>query len=596
VFALVLVAYGLTSSPVIGWLDAPELAAASVSLGVAQSPGHPLVLLAGKLCSFLPLGDLAFRVNLASSLAGAGAASCLYAAARVALEPVAPRSRAAIAALAAGLALIAGFSAAFWASGVRAEVYALEALLAVAALGCALAYRRARQPRHLMLFALLAAMAASNHPAIAAGVLIPATALVLWSRPSARSLSTAAVCAVLGLASIAYLPVRAAQHPVPNFGAPSTAGRVAWTLSGQAFHKTASAEHTSGVGIDALQATASVLESITAPLIVLALVGIAAGLRRREMRGTTATLLGVAVLAVAIRAVLGFDPETPDHHAYLMGGIAAAALLAGIGAASIAAWVESRAQPSALALPFAAFAVLAVAPVQLSTNWERSSLAGAVGADVMARYKIEDPPPRALLLSAYFETAFQLDALRALEGARPDMAILDRSFLTYPGAAAEAAHHHPELAALIDAPLRAGAPSPIAVLDELARERPVVVELHPNVDPALEQRLVPTGPFAAYMPRADQASRPRLLEAAEHRERRLDAFLASRMRGESAADAERASLALAWRYYLLAEHYCRRGRREAAQLAFDRARERAPADRTLAELAAGCSLVDGAPR
>ncbi len=190
------------------------------------------------------------------------------------------------------------------------------------------------------------------------------------------------------------------------------------------------------------------------------------------------------------------------------------------------------------------------------------------------------------MLTAYFETAFQIDALRALEGARPDLAVLDRSFLTYPGARAEALVHHPELADLINAPLRAGAPSPIAALDALARRRPVMAELHPNVDPPLAANLVPTGAFAAYMPGLPA----RLMAAAEHRERRRAAILEQRMRSGSRADAERANLALLWRDFLLAEHYCRRERREAAALAFDRARRRAPGDNTLAALAESCQL------
>ena len=39
--------YALTASPALGWLDAPEFAAAAASLGVSHSPGHPLVALVG---------------------------------------------------------------------------------------------------------------------------------------------------------------------------------------------------------------------------------------------------------------------------------------------------------------------------------------------------------------------------------------------------------------------------------------------------------------------------------------------------------------------------------------------------------------------
>ena len=124
------------------------------------------------------------------------------------------------------------------------------------------------------------------------------------------------------------------------------------------------------------------------------------------------------------------------------------------------------------------------------------------------------------------------------------------------------------------------------LLDELAKRRPVMVELHPNVDAELGARVVPTGAFAAYMPRVPA----RLLAAAEHRERRRAAILESRVQSRSRTDAERAGLALLWRDFLLADHYCRAGRREAAALALERAGRRAPGDTTLEALSKSCGL------
>ncbi|MGZ3442447.1 MAG: protein O-mannosyl-transferase family, partial [Polyangia bacterium] len=57
------------------WLDSSELAAAAWGLGVAHPPGHPLPSLLGRACTLVPLGSIAFRVGLASALAGAAAAA-----------------------------------------------------------------------------------------------------------------------------------------------------------------------------------------------------------------------------------------------------------------------------------------------------------------------------------------------------------------------------------------------------------------------------------------------------------------------------------------------------------------------------------------
>ena len=74
VFATAFVVYAWTASPAIGWLDSPEIVAASASLGVAHSPGHPMESMLGQLGALLPIGDLPFRVNLMSALTGALAA------------------------------------------------------------------------------------------------------------------------------------------------------------------------------------------------------------------------------------------------------------------------------------------------------------------------------------------------------------------------------------------------------------------------------------------------------------------------------------------------------------------------------------------
>jgi hypothetical protein len=543
----------------------------------------------GKAATFLPIGDIPFRVNLMSALCGAAAALAVFALARVALAPALPRRPRSVELAAAAAALVVAFSWAAWFQAVRAEVYALEAALAIGALAAALAYRRSRAARHLILFALLGAAAAANHSAIAAAPLVAGAALILWRRrPRARHLSLAAVAAVLALGSLAYLPVRAAAHPEPNFAAPSTASRFLWTVSGRAFHKATTSERVSSRGEDAAQIVVAIAESATIPLAILALVAIAAAATRRAEASTVAALAATAALAIAARAVLGFDPETPDHHGYLIPAIAAVVVLGALGLATLAAAVDRGPGPPALAAPVAAAALALLVPVQLATVWGDADLSEDAASNALARFEIDAPPPRALLLTAYFETHFRLMALRAVEGARPDLVDLDRSFLTYPGMAAEARRRHPELADLIDAPLRAGAPSPVELLDIAGRRRPVMAELHPNLDEALAARLVPTGPFAAYLPGANS----RLETAAEHRTRRAGRAMESLLATGSEAERERARLALLWREYRLAEHYCRRGRQVAAALAYRSALARAPRDRTLAELANRCHLEE----
>src|SRR5262245_62207104 len=67
--------YVLTLSPTVAWMnqgeDSGDLLAASATLGIPHPTGYPLFVLLGRLASLLPLGSVAFRINLVSALAGA---------------------------------------------------------------------------------------------------------------------------------------------------------------------------------------------------------------------------------------------------------------------------------------------------------------------------------------------------------------------------------------------------------------------------------------------------------------------------------------------------------------------------------------------
>ncbi|MBI2856242.1 MAG: DUF2723 domain-containing protein, partial [Chloroflexi bacterium] len=50
------------------WYDMGEFALSSHALGIGHNTGYPLYMMLGKLFTFLPLGDIAFRVNLMSAV------------------------------------------------------------------------------------------------------------------------------------------------------------------------------------------------------------------------------------------------------------------------------------------------------------------------------------------------------------------------------------------------------------------------------------------------------------------------------------------------------------------------------------------------
>jgi hypothetical protein len=119
VFALALALYLKTLAPTVGAHDTFEFQVLSYELGIAHPTGYPLYVLLGKLFTLVPLGNVAYRVNLSSALFAAGAVTVLY-------STITWLTRQRSAGLIGALSF--AFTYSFWSQAVEAEVYALNAL------------------------------------------------------------------------------------------------------------------------------------------------------------------------------------------------------------------------------------------------------------------------------------------------------------------------------------------------------------------------------------------------------------------------------------------------------------------------------------
>jgi hypothetical protein len=429
---------------------------------------------------------------------------------------------------------------------------------------------------------LATGLALATHHFIALTFLAPAGAVVFArraARPGLRAAGITAGCGILGLAALLYLPVRAAAHPEVDWGAPDTAARFAWTVSARAFQKSAGATHVSSPAEDGAQIAAALADHATPLLAALALLGLYLAVRRGW--GRLGLGLGaIAAVCAAARVLIGFDPETPDHHGYLIPAVIAVMLLGAGGLLAVADAIAEARGPRAPLLGWGAAGLLALAvPYQLAHVRPEASLVGAEASTALADWQLASLPPRSLLLVAYFQTSFRLWAVRTVDGARPDVAVLDRSFLTYPGGAEEARRRYPGLAPLIDAPLRAGAPTPLPLIAEIAAHRPVLFELHPNLDGPVLPHLLPEGPFARFTAAPPSAADR---DAAERRDQAARAALAATATA-AAGPAELSTLrdALLWHDATRLRFYCALQRQTAADAALSSARTLAPDDPTL---------------
>lgn len=228
--ALALAVYVRTLSPTTDVADSLEFQVVAYRLTFAHPPGYPLYTLLGRLFTLLPLGDVAYRMNLLSAVAaGVAVAVTFVAAARLTGRP---------AAALAG-ALVFAFSPAFWSQAVITEVYTLNVLL-VAVVLMGLAGWSApptggrRGDGWLAVATLAAGLGASHHvtivftaPVIAGTILRRDAGLLRQPRRLARL----AAAFALGLIPMVYFFVR---WPAV-YGRPATAGEVLRYVTASAY-------------------------------------------------------------------------------------------------------------------------------------------------------------------------------------------------------------------------------------------------------------------------------------------------------------------------------------------------------------------------
>ncbi|MGE5180334.1 MAG: protein O-mannosyl-transferase family [Bacteroidota bacterium] len=134
-FGVPLYVYARTVTPTVPFWDSGEFIATSYILGLPHPPGNPVYTMLGRMMTFLPILNIAWRVNFMSSLASAGTAFFTFLFTTRALERTFGGRPATVAqwlmARVGGLvaAFFIAFSSSFWDSAIEAEVYSGSSLM-----------------------------------------------------------------------------------------------------------------------------------------------------------------------------------------------------------------------------------------------------------------------------------------------------------------------------------------------------------------------------------------------------------------------------------------------------------------------------------
>jgi hypothetical protein len=440
-----------TLAPTLTWAhngqDGGDLITAVYTCGVPHPPGYPTYVLLGRLFVCLPVGGVAYRLNLMSAVCAVLTITLVYLVVRDLLTgPEPPAWIARTSALGASWTL--AVSPLFWSQAVIAEVYTLNAFFVALCLYLLLRWRDAaglsraqtrglsraqtREGRRWLVGLFLAfGLALGNHLTIA---LLVGPALLYLAfhqradaenhilRAYARRYGPLLLALGAGLSVYLYLPWAAWRDPPVNWGDPRTLSRFLKVVSGGPYRAYVFALPLPQVPAR-VSATAWLLLKQFGPWgIVLGL----AGLGRLWQDDQPFGLLTSVSAAFYWVYAVGYD--TSDSNVYLVPAFLLFAVWIGVGA-----WTVLRALREKW-VPLVGLAGGVWLAIILSGVWVNLS-ALDVSHDRSAydwgMATLEGMPEGGLIVTGQDGETFTLWYLQYVEGVRPDVAVVDKDLLGY---------------------------------------------------------------------------------------------------------------------------------------------------------------------
>ncbi len=451
VFVLGLALYVHTLAPTVLPSNSGEFQFVADILGIAHPPGYPLYTMLGKLFTLIPLGDVAYRVNLMSAF---------FAALTLALVSRTVRrvTDSAWGGVVGALAL--GTSTTFWAQATTANTRSLTAFFAALMLFALVSYAqriqnrsegiakspllawiwrsrpsksgstnaRKRREVYLILFALAFGLGITHHGSLVFSIL-PFIAFLLVTELETRNskLETSSftrlrlllkplLAFLLSLGVLLYLPIRGILGT--PFGPPdiaTPAGFLNHVLArgfrGDMFFFFSSAS--SGLLLERFAVLTNILDfQFGLGLLVAAAVGTLIMLAKDRR------LLLLCGGTIAVQAVIAITYRAPETVEYLIPAYVPLAIIIGYGAAVLSRWSRFKALNACLISLVMLLGVVQLAHRYPSFAW----LSEDRSTRQYAESVMSNAPSDALVL-ANWHWATPLWYLQYSEGVRPDVEV-----------------------------------------------------------------------------------------------------------------------------------------------------------------------------
>ena len=405
--------------------------------GVPHPSGYPTYCLLSRLWAVLPLGSIARRFNLFSSVCAASSAGLLYDLLHRILgsqERSARTSRL----LAAVVALTWASGRTLWSQALITEVYSLGILLVMVTLWLAARIDSMSPVQEWLLVGIAVGVGIGAH--LTNLWLVPTCAILLWPFRDRRKVLAAVLGGLVGLAVFAYIPLAASADPPVSWGDAHSWRGFWWLVSGRLYQGYVFSLPLSALPLR-LGAWLQDWSAQFSPIgLALALLGLWDMLRRHERRWAWGTL-SLALCSTVY--ALGYD--TSDSYVYLMPCYAATAiwLAHGMGYALdevLQATPPTRKRAAGWTMLALAICLPLVNIVRLYPQLDisRDTEAAVWLADVTARL-----PDHALVISGRDDHTFSLAYGQFVEGNRPDLIVVDGELWAYDWYRQQLARLHP---------------------------------------------------------------------------------------------------------------------------------------------------------
>ncbi len=453
-FLIAFSTYLLTLAPTITWrndgADGGDLITAAYTLGIAHPPGYPVYVILGKLFTLLPIGDIAYRVNLMSAFFAAATIPLVYMITLGLCRSVVSLSNHSLSRGggtrapqlgASAAALSFAFSPTFWSQATIAEVYTLNAFFVALVFYLLLKWRDGDGQRratsndkgggYLLLAAFIYGLSLGNHLSML--MLGPAVLLLivkgkLGDRVNLKGLFAAGLCFFLGLSIYLFLPLRAMQHPPVNWGDPHTWSGFLWTVSGQLYRRFAFALPPTHIPARVSAWASLLVQQFGWWGLLLGLIGLWYCLKEDRTFSAFSLLAFSAVIIYAI----GYD--TTDSYVYLIPSYLVFATWLGAGIHYLLAALRQLQDGGRLTFHVSRFTLLFLC-LPLVSLWQNFSSLDLSNDRTAYEYGVqvfETFDPSAIVIADTDPHTFTLWYFSYVVGGRPDVAVLNKTLLGYP--------------------------------------------------------------------------------------------------------------------------------------------------------------------